>query len=96
MTHTNAPTPAAAPRTITLTSLDAAQEVLAAATQADGIAPISDGLLEAAADGSAVILGIVDVPSDTATAGGPDSPDVPLAGVGVAARRASAGPRRPS
>lgn len=85
MTHTNAPTPAAAPRTITLTSLDAAQEVLAAATQADGIAPISDGLLEAAADGSAVILGIVDVPSDTATAGGPDSPDVPLAGVGVAA-----------
>lgn len=85
MTDTNAPTPADAPRTITLSSLDLAQAVLAAATRSDGIPPISDGLLEAAADGSAVILGIVDAAGDETTADGPDAPDVHLAGVGVAA-----------
>lgn len=90
MTDTNAPTPAASPRTIALSSLDAAQAVLAAATQSDGIPPISDGLLEAAADGTAVLLGIVEATGDETTGGDTaegdsDSPDAPLAGVGVAA-----------
>ncbi len=85
MPDTNAPTPAAGGRTITLTSLDSAQAVLAAATQADGVPPISDGLLEAAAGGTAVILGILDAAEDTVSGTGPDSPDAPLVGVGVAA-----------
>src|SRR5699024_6761852 len=88
MTDPHAPTPAAAPRTVLLSSLEAAQAVLDSATAADGIAPISDGLLAAAADGSAVILGIAaDPPASPQTPGARDAsdPPAPLVGVGVAA-----------
>ena len=88
MTDPHAPTPAAAPRTVPLSSLETAQAVLDSATAADGIAPISDGLLAAAADGSAVILGIAAAPpASPESSQTPETPDPhgPLVGVGVAA-----------
>lgn len=60
-------------RTRPLASLDEARALLDAATAADGLPPVSDGLLEAAASGTAIVLGI-DAPASPA-----------LAGVGVAA-----------
>lgn len=70
---------AAAP--FTLTSLALARPLLAAATRADGTAPLSDGLLEAAAAGTAVLVGIAEAPAGDVSAVTPTS----LLGVGAAA-----------
>lgn len=87
-------TPAHAPRTTPLGSLEDVQDVLAAATRADGLPPISDGLLDAAASGSAVVLGVLAGDTDTAAGAAdptgasgadPDTAGDRVVGVGVAA-----------
>lgn len=75
MTHSTAGTA----RLITPTDLDGARALLESATRADGPAPLSDGLLEAAAAGTAVLVGVT-VPADDEAA-----PSAPLLGVGAAA-----------
>jgi mycothiol synthase len=64
---------------IVLDSLAPASALLAEATSADGLAPLSDGLLEAASDGEALLLGLVPHGSAGALSTGA------LAGVAVAA-----------
>src|SRR5699024_7277765 len=83
-----------APRTARLGSLEDVQDILAAATRADGLPPISDGLLEAAASGTAVVLGVLAGAQDTAAGSAgpaeasgadPDTAGDRVVGVGVAA-----------
>ena len=68
--------------TFSLASLDAARPLLDAATRADGTAPLSDGLLEAAAAGTAVLVGIAEALAGEASDAGSNAP---LLGVGAAA-----------
>lgn len=96
MTETPATTPGRAPRTIPLGSLEEAQDVLTAATRADGLPPLSDGLLEAAAAGTAVVLGVLadDATSTVSDTSGADAGEVSTtsgAGAGEVSATSGAG-----